>query len=232
MVDDNVIKRDGQTWNKDCNTCSCNNGKVICEPKSCDCNAIRGLNYADISTSNEDKEDFNVKCCSHCFSGEEGNKSCTDSEDQVKHQDGDRWIHECQQCECKVCVIRTVIKKNLAKLKLVVPLIQSITYYLLMILQNGESDCWPIQCPPIFCARPILLPGSCCPTCVNIFTGDCHQRNNSVSSKKKSCFHNGQQYRNEDVWPVVENADDSSQHENGCTSCKCKVNANGFVSQK
>ena len=115
MVDDNVIKRDGQTWNKDCNTCSCNNGKVICEPKSCDCNAIRGLNYADISTSNEDKEDFNVKCCSHCFSGEEGNKSCTDSEDQVKHQDGDRWIHECQQCECKVCIIRTVIKKNLAK---------------------------------------------------------------------------------------------------------------------
>ena len=32
-------------------------------------------------------------------------------------------------------------------------------------LQNGEIDCWPIECPPTFCSHPILRPGHCCPTC-------------------------------------------------------------------
>ena len=99
MVDDNTIKSDGQTWNKECNTCSCNNGKVVCEPKSCDCNLIKELNYGNASNSNED---LNIKCCSHCFSDEERKSPCSDSDGQTKHQDGERWLHECQECECKV----------------------------------------------------------------------------------------------------------------------------------
>ena len=99
VVDNNTIKIDGQTWNKECNTCTCNNGKVVCEPKSCDCNLIKELNYANASNSNED---LNTKCCSHCFSDEETKSPCSDSEGQTKHQDGERWLHECQECECKV----------------------------------------------------------------------------------------------------------------------------------
>ena len=91
--------------------------------------------------------------------------------------------------------------------------------------QNGESDCWPVACPPIFCKHPVLLPGSCCPTCVNILPGNCQYGNESSSLQKKSCYHNGKIFRNGDIWPVVENADEvnTSRRENGCTSCKCKV---------
>ena len=94
-----------------------------------------------------------------------------------------------------------------------------------MKLQNGESDCWPITCPPIFCTHPVFLPGSCCPTCVKTIPGECLHVNHSLALRNKSCFHNGHQYENGDIWPVVANSDEirSSQRDNGCTSCKCKV---------
>ena len=55
--------------------------------------------------------------------------------------------------------------------------------------------------------------------------GDCPQVNHSLALQKKSCFHNGHNYENGDIWPVVANSDEvnSSQRDNGCTSCKCKV---------
>ena len=106
MVDDNVIKSDGQTWNKDCSTCVCNNGKVVCESKSCDCSVIKELIYANASNTKESKEDLNIKCCSHCFSSEETKRPCSDSDGQNEHQNGERWMNECQQCECKVTIIR------------------------------------------------------------------------------------------------------------------------------
>ena len=104
---------------------------------------------------------------------------------------------------------------------------EHITQYLPIIMQlkNGESDCWPITCPPIFCTHPVFLPGSCCPACVKTTPGDCLQRNHSLALQKKSCLHNGHQYKDGDNWPVVANSDEisSSQRDNGCTSCKCKV---------
>ena len=65
---------------------------------------------------------------------------------------------------------------------------EHITQFLPIIMQlkNGESDCWPITCPPIFCTHPVFLPGSCCPACVKTTPGDCLQRNHSLALQKKS----------------------------------------------
>ena len=118
VVDDNTIKSDGQTWNKECNTCTCNNGKVVCEPKSCDCNMIKELNYGNASNNNED---LNIKCCSHCYSDKETKSPCSDSDGQTKHQHGERWLHECQECECKVSYESLhfgMIKENNIKIQL------------------------------------------------------------------------------------------------------------------
>ena len=109
MVDENVIKSDGQTWNKECTTCTCNNGKVVCEPKSCDCSVIKELNYSNASRTEEPEEDLNMRCCSDCFSDEEIKMSCSDSDGKTEHQNGEKWIHDCQQCECKVSRIRSYI---------------------------------------------------------------------------------------------------------------------------
>ena len=40
-----------------------------------------------------------------------------------------------------------------------------------IFFQNGEIDCWPMECPPTFCSAPILRPGHCCPSCDNKSSG-------------------------------------------------------------
>ena len=83
-----------------------------------------------------------------------------------------------------------------------------------------------MMCPPVFCSRPVLLPGSCCPTCVNRLHEDCLIGNQSnVVLLNNSCLYSGKLYKNGDSWPLMENGNDphSSQKRGGCTSCKCKV---------
>lgn len=105
-MDDGVLKSNSQTWNKGCNTCTCNNGKVTCEPKTCDCNAIKNANYINNNTTNVDADEFNTKCCSNCFVNEEVNLSCTNADGIRQHATGETWLHNCQQCECKVSIFK------------------------------------------------------------------------------------------------------------------------------
>ena len=92
--------------------------------------------------------------------------------------------------------------------------------------QNGESDCWPMPCPPTFCSHPVLVPGSCCPTCINLVYDECPDTNSSIpAANSTTCFYSGSFYRNGESWPVVESGggDDGQPSRGGCTSCKCKV---------
>ena len=108
LAENGVLKGNGQTWNKGCSTCTCNNGKITCEPKTCDCNAIKSINYIqDNTTLNVDEDEFNTKCCSKCFENEEVNVPCTNADGVRKHATGETWLHNCQQCECKVSVNKT-----------------------------------------------------------------------------------------------------------------------------
>ena len=43
--------------------------------------------------------------------------------------------------------------------------------FFFIFFQNGEIDCWPMECPPTFCSAPILRPGHCCPSCDNKSSG-------------------------------------------------------------
>ena len=111
MLDEGVLKRNGQTWNNECKTCSCNNGRVTCEQKICDCNAIKNINYIDADDSannnnnNIDEGNFISKCCSECFVEEKSNVSCTNTDGLTNHVAGETWLQNCQQCECKVRLI-------------------------------------------------------------------------------------------------------------------------------
>ena len=106
LLDDGVLKRNGQTWNNECKTCSCNNGRVTCEQKTCDCNAIKNINYIDDDSANNnniDEGNFISKCCSECFVEEKSNvSSCTNSDGVTNYVTGETWLQNCQQCECKV----------------------------------------------------------------------------------------------------------------------------------
>ena len=102
--------------------------------------------------------------------------------------------------------------------------VNSLKIHIMVNLQDGESDCWPMMCPPIFCSHPIILSGSCCPTCVNLLSGDCLNGNQSATLTNTSCLNFGRVYRNGDSWPLVENGENpQSFRQGGCTSCKCKV---------
>ena len=94
--------------------------------------------------------------------------------------------------------------------------------------QDGESDCWPMACPPLRCSHQILLPNNCCPTCINLLPNDCIQGNASNTSPNTSCMHLNQMYQNGESWPLVETSSGHggktySSNLTGCASCKCKV---------
>ncbi|KAI4463808.1 nel [Holotrichia oblita] len=68
--------------------------------------------------------------------------------------------------------------------------------------ENGEIDCWDMQCPPLACANPIKGETDCCPHCDDFDL--CSFGNTTYTGQP--CHHEGIQY----------NADDP------CVACKCK----------
>ena len=89
-----------------------------------------------------------------------------------------------------------------------------------------------MTCPPTNCPHPILLPGNCCPTCLNVGVSGCLKGNQSTTLPNNFCLHSGNVYQNGDTWPLIENNIEHMEGEHprrlslqrgGCTSCKCKV---------
>lgn len=75
-------KYNGEKWispTNPCHHCNCYNGVVHCE-RSCDC-----------SNSNVD-----TSCCPHCYK----NRTCKHQESSKIIQNGEKWIYQCQTCEC------------------------------------------------------------------------------------------------------------------------------------
>lgn len=69
-------------YNQPCRRCECEHGVMTCREPTCDCSQ-RGSE--------------NNKCCPQC----DPNAVCTHQElRQVVFRSGERWIYQCQTCEC------------------------------------------------------------------------------------------------------------------------------------
>lgn len=67
-----------------CKRCACNKGVISCRDPVCDCTA---------------KNSAHDVCCPQC----DPNQTCRHQElQQVLFRSGERWIYQCQTCECLV----------------------------------------------------------------------------------------------------------------------------------
>ena len=111
-----------------------------------------------------------------------------------------------------------------------------IKYVVHVLLQNGEIDCWPMECPPTFCSHPKLVPGHCCPICEEELNqqplnlpesndierlswlgqeGQPLQRLRQKPCHGKNCLHLGKEYQSGQSWALIGS--------NNCTECNCRV---------
>ncbi|XP_076060602.1 protein kinase C-binding protein NELL1-like isoform X1 [Oratosquilla oratoria] len=83
-VVDGEEKDNGDVWTPEgspCAQCVCNEGRVTCDRFMCDCSDPR----------------VNVSCCPHC----DPRASCSHQQEaHVSFRSGQRWIYQCQTCEC------------------------------------------------------------------------------------------------------------------------------------
>ncbi|XP_029650275.1 protein kinase C-binding protein NELL1 isoform X1 [Octopus sinensis] len=63
-----------------CSDCSCKRGVVKCHQRECDCS----------------KRKINYSCCPHCAE----KRSCPHQEHSLEMSHGQKWVYECQTCEC------------------------------------------------------------------------------------------------------------------------------------
>ena len=79
---------DGATWRDGCNTCRCAGGRATCLPVSCDCSAVAPR--ADPG------------CCPQCYD----QQVCRHQRiPGLAYTSGQRWIHDCMECECMVSAV-------------------------------------------------------------------------------------------------------------------------------
>ncbi|RLV94402.1 hypothetical protein DV515_00013172 [Chloebia gouldiae] len=84
-------------------------------------------------------------------------------------------------------------------------------FILLLNKQEGEVDCWPLQCPTLTCEYTAISEGECCPHCVS----DPCLADNITYDIRKTCPDGfGITRLSGAVWTMVGSP---------CTTCKCKV---------
>ncbi len=156
-----------------------------------------------------DQEGDHPCCRSQCVQKELASASSTSClwNDQLRRS-GERWKENCEECECVVGVKSSHSQEAQASPR---PCLQ--------LLQNGQVDCWRLECPPCqtfpqqlclqdFQASPT---SSCCPSCLDL------SRNQLASSL--TCQEMGILRQDGEVWP---------SSASNCTHCQCKVNMCNF----
>ena len=89
--------------------------------------------------------------------------------------------------------------------------------------QHGETDCWPMECPPVHqCSHPVQLAGDCCPRCLDNDPCSPVAVDNQLDdpAADQGCHYQGLNYTQGSEW--TSGLDD-------CTTCKCRVYINCFV---
>lgn len=94
---------------------------------------------------------------------------------------------------------------------LIIGKFNALLQYLLQYLQEGEVDCWPLQCPTLNCEYTAISEGECCPHCVS---DPCLADNITYDIRKTCPDGYGITRLSGAVWTMVGSP---------CTTCKCKV---------
>lgn len=81
---------------------------------------------------------------------------------------------------------------------------------------HGETDCWPMECPPInYCSHPVQVDGDCCLRCPD--SDPCSALTSaSLNDPVQGCHYQGLNYTEGSEW--TSGLDD-------CTTCKCRGGA-------
>ena len=94
---------------------------------------------------------------------------------------------------------------------------------LYIIFQNGEVDCWALDCPTLSCSNIIHEEGDCCPRCVDDdpcqATWHSTQPDERPSPMSMVCFFDGKRYNSGEGWIVDWDI---------CSACTCQVCAQHF----
>lgn len=159
-------RENGDVWapeNAKCSQCLCSNGKVTCDRFICDCTSPH----------------VDPICCPQCnlksFCHHPSYPGRT-------YASGQKWIHQCETCECFVrlfphtLIIKLTFRSNKKQR------INKHKSHLILNnnFQHGEIDCWPMECPPITCSHPTRTHGDCCPRCQEDPCSSSHNNNNST----------------------------------------------------
>lgn len=91
--------------------------------------------------------------------------------------------------------------------------ISGLIFRSLDILQDGETDCWPMDCPKLNCFPVVHDAGACCPRCARPDPCATEPQRNS-SSEAPSCTFKGQVMPNKHTW---------TPDSDNCSSCQCQV---------
>jgi hypothetical protein len=89
-----VAHADGSQWSDGCNECKCHSGKATCEAKTCDCSAAS----------------LHDGCCPQCEAvvaskQQQPQQKCLHLENSgtvKEYAAGQKWLSQCQECECLV----------------------------------------------------------------------------------------------------------------------------------
>jgi hypothetical protein len=119
-----------------------------------------------------------------------------------------RWIYQCHTCECLVTSDPTVVQQ----------LNSGGMFECQLLFQNGETDCWPLECPPVYCTNAYVPAGDCCPRCPD---DPCNPPSDAAAINgaqpdvpSLGCHYRGQYYAAGEEW---------TSGLDGCTTCKCQV---------
>ncbi|XP_063224126.1 protein kinase C-binding protein NELL1-like isoform X2 [Bacillus rossius redtenbacheri] len=78
----------------------------------------------------------------------------------------------------------------------------------------GETDCWPMECPPLTCSEPVLAAGDCCPRCADDPCAlDDASSSSAVAAPGQPCTYEGRLYDSGNQWRPANDK---------CTACSCK----------
>ena len=220
------LRQHNDTWNSpksSCVSCQCLYGVATCSELSCaSCSSEKNLTAAVVD-----------RCCSQCRqtpSSSSSSRSSSSSNNRPSHSkcrhqelanttfdSGRKWIYQCQSCECMV--------KDQIKIELIYLFPINNNNTIVVNLKHGETDCWPMECPPVYCRNPVRVPGDCCPRCPD--DDPCSaadlmevELTSSASEEPLGCHYQGTNYTQGSEWAAGLD---------GCTTCKCKVRDIRFI---
>ncbi|XP_046442081.1 protein kinase C-binding protein NELL1-like isoform X2 [Daphnia pulex] len=195
------VRQSGETWisyESPCVSCQCREGVVTCSKLPCHCTSTSSSSSppASSSSSSDDLE-ATAKFGLHR------------NQTVVHHPNSELCCPQCRASKSQQC-------RHQEKSDVIFDSGQRWIYQCQSCeCLHGETDCWPMECPPVYCSHPIRLPGDCCLRCPD--SDPCSAVEDSFTTSQSGeplgCHHLGRNYTQGAEWAAGLD---------GCNNCKCK----------